>query len=179
MASVQQEVGSALTVMGIDPSSRKIAAIGHTDDLGWFSQTWSVPTKVKERCVVLHEFVEPYAQFVSSLVVHGPVWVFVENPVVGRGGPHATIVQAQVQGLIMGLSMDSGAQAVYPVNVQTWKKAIVGKGNASKPDVAAWLGAHRPALADMAGDDQDLVDAACIALYGIDVIQRGEQLAAQ
>lgn len=178
MARVQQETGSTLTsVLGLDLSSRKIALMGRNDRTGWFCETWVAPKKMKNRGEILAHFLDPFTAFIQDTVAQGPTWMFVENPLVGIGGPHATIVQAQVQGLVLGTSVRSGVAAAYPVNVQTWKKDVVGRGNAPKDAVASWLRSECPNLADMADGDQDLVDAACVALYGIRVIDRGERLA--
>lgn len=177
VARVQQETGPAVTtVLGLDLSSRKIALMGRNERSGWFCETWVAPKKVKNRGEILAQFLDPFTAFVEEAVARGPTWMFVENPLVGVGGPHATIVQAQVQGLVLGTSVRSGVAAAYPVNVQTWKKDVVGRGNASKDEVAAWLKRECPNLTDMADGDQDLVDAACVALYGIRVIDRGERL---
>lgn len=181
---MQQEAGASLTerlnrgvttIVGMDLSSRKLAAIGHTEEFGWFKQTWEAPKKEKDRAVVLEQFIEPFKLFVEHLAVNGPVWFFIENPVVGRGGPHPTIVQAQVQGLVLGLSLHFGASGAYPVNVQTWKKDIVGKGNSSKSDVQSWLEHNHPSLFELADGDGDCMDAACIALYGQAVISRSDK----
>lgn len=47
----------------------------------------------------------------------------------------------------------------------TWKKELVGHGNADKDRCRDWLQTHHPALAETCGQDQDLVDAHCIALW--------------
>jgi len=49
----------------------------------------------------------------------------------------------------------------YPVDNRSWKKQILGKGNASKPDIKKYA-------VDKWGDifpEQDYADAACIALW--------------
>lgn len=169
--------GLTTTVLGIDLSSRKIALAGHNEQFGWMSETWAAPKKMKDRGEILAQFIKPFSAFISGVVATGPTWMFVENPLVGVGGPHPTIVQAQVQGLVLGLAVRLGVRGSYPVNVQTWKKDVIGRGNASKGDVAEWLTRHHPHLAGMADGDQDLVDAACIALYGVQVLDRSERIA--
>ncbi len=62
------------------------------------------------------------------------------------------------------------------VNVMAWKKDIVGKGNASKDEVAAWLEVHHPDYYEQCHGDQNLVDATCVALYGRLVMDRAEVL---
>lgn len=46
-----------------------------------------------------------------------------------------------------------------------WKKELIGHGRADKDTIRAWLASHHPALAEVCGEDQDLVDAHCIALW--------------
>lgn len=47
----------------------------------------------------------------------------------------------------------------------TWKKELIGHGNADKDTCRGWLEGNYPALAEICGEDQDLVDAHCIALW--------------
>lgn len=165
-----------MTVLGIDPSSRRIALVGN-DGPEWFKESWQAPRKEKSRANVLSGFVEPFLDYLDGCLDDSDeLWVFVEHPVVGVGGPHPTIVQAQVNGLILALSRYAGADGAYSVNVKTWKRDVVGNGNSSKSDVAEWLESNHPALSELAGEDGDYVDAACIALYGIAVVDRGERL---
>jgi hypothetical protein len=162
-------------VVGFDLSSRKLAMVSISD--GEFAkEVWEVPKAMKDRGEILSHFVEPLSSFFRGESEGRKLWVFVEQPLVGRGGAHATIVQAQVQGLVLAFAVVCGAAGVYPVNVQTWKKVVVGNGRADKGAVRGWLAEHHPVLSGMAGDDQDLVDAACIALYGCGVIAHGDQL---
>lgn len=86
-------------------------------------------------------------------------YVFVEEPVVaGARNIRTSLQMAQVCGVV--LSVLNGQ--VVPVS--TWKKAVVGKGNASKEDVKEWLSniQHRYPEAKQ----QDHVDATCIRIYG-------------
>ena len=48
-----------------------------------------------------------------------------------------------------------------------WKAATVGKGNATKDEIQAWLDEHYPELFEAANGDENAVDAMCIGLYGI------------
>lgn len=69
------------------------------------------------------------------------------------------------------LSMTAGAMLsvsplAYPVAVDDWKKGTVGRGGVGKPEVARWLLTTHPELAACCLGNQNLMDAACIALYG-------------
>ena len=171
-----------MKVVGFDLSSRKLAMFtldvetGEPGSHGFIQ----APTKMKSRPEVLAYFyTHLYDEMLRSLPEDEQTYVFVEHPLVGRAGAHATIVQAQVQGIVMLTSVRFGASGVYEVNVQSWKKAVVGHGGANKERVKSWLGEHHSTLSQLAGDDQDLVDAACVSLYGLDVIRRGEKLGAE
>ena len=84
---------------------------------------------------------------------------FIEEPVVaGVRNLRTTLQIAQISGMVLGV-----VDEAYLVPVSTWKKEIVGKGNASKSEVAHWLQQHHPELYT---DNQDHIDASCIRLYG-------------
>jgi hypothetical protein len=77
------------------------------------------------------------------------------------------------------LSMSAGAilsatETGYLVPVDSWKAAVIGRGGVGKPDVAEWLRVHHPKFSEECEGDQNLVDAACIALYGQQLLSRGE-----
>ena len=99
----------------------------------------------------------------TSEACEGSNYVFIEEPLVGRG------VKAS-----MGISQTAGAvmawlgQMSIPtelVNVSHWKKGLLGKGNASKEDIEMWLSTNYPVYSAEC-DDQDQRDATCVALYG-------------
>lgn len=86
-------------------------------------------------------------------------YAFVEEPVVaGARNLRTSLRIAQISGAV--LSAINGEL----VPVSTWKKAIVGKGNAKKEEVKAWL-KTQPEY-DMAFSSQDWIDATCLRLYG-------------
>lgn len=105
-----------------------------------------------------------------------PFAVFIEQPLMGRGGARSTVVQAQAASSCHLAAVRSGASGIYEVNVQSWKKAVVGRGNANKDDVRAWLRESHPEWFALCDGDQDRVDAACINLYGHQLVERGTRL---
>ena len=171
-------VRSEMNILGIDLSSRKLAlfVIDAKTGKSVMCSTVEAPKKMKPRPEVLKYLHDSFSSDLRVGFRGGDFTVFIEHPLVGRGGAHATIVQAQVQGVVMSTAIQFGALGVYEVNVQSWKKAVVGHGGADKDTVKSWLIDHHPALAELAGDDQDLVDAACVAIYGRDVVERGSRL---
>ena len=93
--------------------------------------------------------------------------VFVEEPpLAGVRNIRTFAALSQVFAVVL-----TAAPKAYGVEVSTWKKQVVGKGNATKEEVQGWLTANNPAYAALCGD-QNLTDAACVALYGHAVLDR-------
>lgn len=91
-----------------------------------------------------------------------PNRVWVEAPILGSSLNAQTLIQiAQVTGLAQMQWPDT--ELVVPPK---WKKAVVGKGNATKLEVASWLRRTDPELYQKISGSQDLVDASALAAYG-------------
>lgn len=86
--------------------------------------------------------------------------IYMEDAIVaGARNLRTSLGIAQTVGAVLSIG--------YPttlVPVATWKKAVVGSGNAKKEDVAAWFKAQYPADTH---DNQDIADAAAIYNYGL------------
>jgi len=93
------------------------------------------------------------------------VYVYQEAPIMGVGGPRATIVQAQVGGALMAAAVRLNAP-FFLVNNQSWKKRVCGKGNIPKDQVAVRMAEVWPTLIEHAGKDQDLIDAGAVNMFG-------------
>lgn len=90
--------------------------------------------------------------------------VVVEYPIVGMSrNLRVGIRMGMVAGAIIAASRQAGCE-VTTVEPATWKKAVIGAGNASKDDVANWLARHHPTY-HSACASQDTIDATCLALY--------------
>jgi len=148
------------TVIGIDPSSKKLALCVsengydselHTIDLpgGLYSATGAA-----------------YREVFSFLDFGGDLVIYMEAPLVGVGGVHSTVVQAQVGGAVMAAASNFGVPLKL-VNVGHWKKTVIGKGNAKKPEIAEWVEKNCPEAYHLAEGDQDLIDAIAIHRYGV------------
>jgi len=173
MADVQQDARTSV-VIGIDLSSKKVAMVWEE---GKKFGSATISTDKKDRSAALHDLLlHTNKELITALnkVPAEDVYLYIEDPVVGRGGARPTILQSQVDGIVRVCAYPHTTK-VYSVNNKTWKKAIVGNGNASKDDVAAWLATHHSFLAELCGDDQDLLDAACVCLYGRYVIDHAER----
>jgi hypothetical protein len=107
--------------------------------------------------------------------------VFIEKPVVGRGGANTAIVQAYINGVVQQCYDEAGFM-VHMVNQSTWKAflgiagARTAQGN-DKPDLVRVMKARFPKDVSVAGDDIDVLDAAAIARYGQDTIRKRNAMA--
>jgi Holliday junction resolvasome RuvABC endonuclease subunit len=114
------------------------------------------------------------SRFVHDIaLVHQVDQVWIEDTLVGNNVKYS-IQLTEVRGAVMAalaLSAD-----VRLVNVGTWKKGTVGAGNANKDSIRDYIHVSNPAYAPLCGSDQDLYDAACIALYGRQIMERASDL---
>ena len=100
---------------------------------------------------------------------------YIEAPLVGRGGVKSTLVQAYVSGAVQGMLAEDG-WVVHLVPVGTWKKQVVGKGNATKEDVAEWAAGRKTGVVTASDNDQDVIDALALVEYGRQVRDIAEQI---
>lgn len=166
-----------IAIIGIDPSSRKLASIsavlGHEqnysiDTIGLF------PKDRPRSCSVAYKWMRQLVT--AQFEVCDEVYVFIEAPVLGRGGARATIPQAQVGGSLLAGAFAAHATDIVLVNNQRAKKEVVGKGNASKDEVRAWVRMIWPAVFKEAGTDQDVCDSAMIYAWGSKTVSKAMAL---
>lgn len=165
-------------IVGIDPSSTKLAVVtlipGHR---GWkvLAHKYTLGPKYHPTCT-LHA-----TAAIRRHVTQSPIadqlqrYAFVEAPVVGKGGVRSTMVQAFTSGATQAALLGAGFNVELVQNT-AWKKSIVGSGNAAKGDVAEALRLRWPVQQARVADDQDLLDALAIALYGATVVGGGQGL---
>ena len=109
-----------------------------------------------------------------------PDYVFIEETLIGNNRKYS-IALAQTMGAVMyglGLHQTESDLDIFTVNVSTWKKQVVGNGNASKTLVKNYIDVTHSAYAVVCGGDQDRYDAACVGLYGLSVHDRARVLSA-
>ncbi len=95
-------------------------------------------------------------------------WVHIETPVMGVNAK-ALRDQAFVIGMLRHeLWLNDLGNSL--VDNGTWKKAVLGGGHASKEEIAQYAVQRFPQLE---GESQDIMDAACIALFGLSTAQGG------
>lgn len=161
------------TVIGIDPSSRKLAAVVSVVGKEPQATVYTKPLPQDKPVACLQAF-----EWVRNLVEiqEDDVYVFIELPVLGRGGPGSTIPQAQINGALLAGAQMADAEVV-PVNNSRVKKEVVGRGNANKDDIRDWVSKAWPVLYERIGGDQDLCDSAMIYVYGKQVVERRNKIA--
>ena len=70
------------------------------------------------------------------------------------------------QAMSLGALLSQVPGSIHPIDSPgTWKKELIGHGNAKPAEYRAWLTEHHPALASLCGEDEDLAAAHCIALW--------------
>lgn len=158
-------------IAGCDPSSKKLAVVVDHDDHRITTHVWqsAVPKWDPTACLSASEWV--LCEFGGMPA--GVIWI--EEPLVGRGGAHPTIVQSFISGAAQAAWGKLGWD-VRLVNVSVWKRRVVGTGGANKDDIGHCVAERWPAGSRAASGDGDLIDAAAIALYGRDVHAVAAQL---
>jgi Holliday junction resolvasome RuvABC endonuclease subunit len=162
-----------VAIIGIDPSSRKLASISAIlgQEQNYVIDTIALFPKDRPRsCAIATKWMRHLVASLHEQV--DDVYVFIEAPVLGRGGARATIPQAQVGGCLLAGAYTSNAKDIVLVNNQRAKKEIVGKGNASKDEIKAWCRVVWPAVFREAGTDQDVCDSAMIYAFGAKIVSR-------
>jgi Holliday junction resolvasome RuvABC endonuclease subunit len=152
-------------VIGIDPSSVKVAAVISSQA----KSNFSVVTKKLGRDHTLGAGIA--YTFLQDLIrgIDDEVLIYQEAPIMGIGGAQPTIFQAQIGGALMAASANEGVPLKL-VNNQSWKKRVCGRGNINKEEVVERMTTVWPELVEYAGKDQDVIDAGAVNLYGWHVL---------
>ena len=169
---------------GLDPSSKKIAIVvserEHQDFPHIFIHEIASEDH-QDRCAEAFDFVfEVCMKFKDEGFI-----IYMEEPVMGVGGPGATIPQAYVEGAIMTAADQAGIK-VRIVNNSTWKKRVLGNGNIPKVEIGPklveiWPKLYKAVPLATSGDfkgkpDQDALDAGCLNKFGWKQILLAERL---
>jgi Holliday junction resolvasome RuvABC endonuclease subunit len=191
---MRRKVNEVIAVVGIDPNSHKLALVEsrrsakkkaflHTFDL--------TKADYEERCSIAFEAIYMFSLGCEQRDDVAPRF-YLEAPVMGKGGPGATIPQAYVEGAVMAAAAQAGAE-IHLVNNSTWKKRILGNGNINKKDIAdkmkdIWPNFYFkvPIINDTSvtpewrgKPDQDLIDAGAINLFGWNQVELMERISAR
>lgn len=164
------------SVIGIDPSSRKLAAVygvvGNEPNVEYTVE--KLPQDKPTACLIAYEWMHHLV--VGQKATGQKVYAAIELPVLGRGGPGSTIPQAQINGALLAGAQAAGAIVILVNNARA-KKEVVGKGNASKDDIRRWVKQAWPSLYSEIKNDQDLCDSTMIYMYGRKTVDLRDRIA--
>jgi len=156
-------------VVGIDPASTHIAFVILYKEHFRVKVSKNLGKSGPQAChnarLLTLEMIDETKAWLNKKDSELPIHCFYELPVLGRGGVRSTMVQCFTSGAVQA-ALHERECPTYPVNVSTWKKAVVGKGNADKVQVAEHLRHRWNALYSSASGNQDVYDASSIAIYG-------------
>lgn len=177
-------------VIGIDPSSKKMAAC--TSEVGGGNVSVSyigLATDAHKRLAQVSKWASQLVADASRMAgIEGDVYVFLEEPIVW-GSKKSTLVLGQISGAcIAGLLMEQEDLSLITVNNARWKSQIIGvgtgpKGKVEKHDIAEhlrthWKAAHDQCRTPRGAVDQDMCDASCMNLYGQLTVRKALKLSA-
>lgn len=165
-------------VVGCDPSSKKLAfyVIDTIGNDTW-GQTYQLPEKKSHayspvnasRAGVACE----NAVRMAGAMTHDrqPQYLFIEEPVVARGGIRSSLMQAYVNGVVQD-HFHSAGYIVHITHQSTWKAAIGAKPSGGKQAVFDAMLANFPFDIEACDGDEDLLDAAAMARFGCQTLGR-------
>lgn len=174
-----QHSNNSHVVIGIDPASTHIAFVSLYKEHFSVTVSKNLGKSGPEAChnarLLTLETISETKKWLCKIngqELNLPIHCFYELPVLGRGGVRSTMVQCFTSGAVQATLYERGCPT-YPVNVSSWKKTVVGKGNADKGEVAEHLRLGWNALYKSACGNQDVYDASAIALYGRQILKQG------
>lgn len=160
----------AKPVVGVDASSSRLVAVALVGTELRVS-TRKLSSDVTTSCQ------EAYGWMHTVLSEYTPVLVAVEAPFVHRLHPTGSVGLAQVNGALLAALGGYSSISVSPTH---WKKTVVGSGKVDKQGIEYWVRAQHPEVVDdlVIGDrlDQDRLDAFCIALHAVHVLEIRDRL---
>lgn len=146
------------TVIGVDLGIRKIAWSLWKDDI--LVKTGAFESGHGMRQHQLHDIAGYIAYHVRE---EKPDSVWIEDTLIGNNRKYSIALSQTMGAVLSHLSHKN----IYLVNVSTWKKKVVGSGNAAKNTVQNYMWQRDSAYAELCARDQDRFDAACIGWYGV------------
>lgn len=167
-------------VIGVDPSSRKLAGVAMSVFDPDEYDLWLVKLKERDpielRCLAAFRTARAFTRRIRRLYDPVEIVVFIEGPLVGRGGVKTTVIQSKVHGATIAGFVSGGAAFARESNASTVKKAVVGTGKAEKHEIMQWVADTYPDLHTEIDGDQDLADAMMHCRYGIDTMEKAGKL---
>jgi len=147
-----------MNVCGIDCDSKKIAIVilDNEENLITFYELKSDSKNTQERIFDLYDM---FHAIVHSLNANK---VYIEDSLYLQNFKTSKVITEAI-GNCKSIFRAHSIPFEMVCNT-TWKKTVIGKGNASKNEIKAYILNKYPKLSDKS---QDILDATCIALYGI------------
>ena len=144
-------------ICGIDSSSKNLAIVSFEDGkLGNFLLLKSNEKNTTKRIFKLCSIFE------KEILNFSPNLVVIESSIYVSNYKSSQVL-AEMIGNIKYICQKNNI-LIESVSNKTWKKQIIGNGNASKDEIKKWVVSHYP---ELEGSDQDLLDACCICLFGV------------
>jgi Holliday junction resolvasome RuvABC endonuclease subunit len=108
---------------------------------------------------------------------HDADQIWVEEPLMGNNHKYSLAISELKGAVLSHLNvLRSRGCDIRTVNVSSWKREVVGKGNATKEQVSNYIDATHPDYAPFCDGDQDRIDACCVGLYGLRISARADGL---
>ena len=147
-----------IRIVGIDLDSKKIAAVLFVD--GEFNQLLFFQSKNKNTDERLFEL---YKYFESMVIKHlKPDKVFIEDSIYVANFKTSKALSESIGNVKLLCRLNQIPFEL--VSNKTWKKEIIGNGNASKADIKKFVLEQKPDLID---EPQDIFDSFCVAKFGV------------
>lgn len=154
-----------MLLAGIDASTRRVAIVSSRPD-GSDSDYHVIEVRRSKDPFSPAHLVQIEHEVWRWISKRGIESVVIESPVVGRGGVLTALKLAYAIGAVQIGAAKGASESVNLVNVQSWKRSVVGNGNATKEDVGKAVAKRWPAMFKQVAGDLDLTDAAAICIYG-------------
>lgn len=167
-------------VIGIDVDSKKVSAVITTDGENPILRQKVLPVNVPVARWLDSAWCWTYKMSKQYAKPGHRVYVFIEAPFVSPKTINAAVPLARLNGALLA-GAERGGAVTQPVIITAWKKDIIGKGNASKPEIVAWCkmywrNVYDEAMKKKPGMQQDLMDAAAINRHGVNVVKRMDRI---
>jgi len=160
-------------VIGIDPSSKKIAATVTVNGAEPTLRIRPLPTGRRDTPRQLFLAGRWFRRLIMEFDPQSnDVYVYIENPFVSPKTIRACLPLARMHGHLMATAYACGVKVVDGVDISRWKSVSIGKGNASKTEIMAWVRKCWPQAAEQVGKDQDKADSAGINVYGQHMVKQ-------
>lgn len=160
-------------ILGIDPSTKKLAIAwdhgGLVVDEFTLAEGRYTPESAWNAYAMTRGHLERMERLGHVTPDQEPWVVFLESPVVGRGGINTTMKQAFISGAVQA-ACRSMEWDVHLIHNSKWKREVCGIGNATKADVRQHVIAKYGDSWE--GESQDAIDAIGLYEFGVLTMQR-------